>query len=157
MWLNSFVTAADPVSPDDLLFVLLVAVPITLWLLSRVRLGSSPDVGSAEGRDFPLAVQRQIVERSGARCEAFIVSTGVLARVRRCGSRRRLEFDHHLPYASGGPATYENGRHLCRAHNRAKSQKMSPDESSYFTTDGIFLEVSPKVYQRTRLVRPAEG
>jgi hypothetical protein len=67
MWLNSFVTAADPVSPDDLLFVLLVAVPITLWLLSRVRLGSSPDVGSAEGRDFPLAVQRQIVERSGAR------------------------------------------------------------------------------------------
>ena len=41
----------------------------------------------------------------------------------RCGTTRKLEFDHHVEVALGGESTVENVRLLCKAHNLMKAEK----------------------------------
>ena len=71
----------------------------------------------ASPRQIPAAVRRAVWQRDGGRC-TFHSSTG-----RRCPSTRKLEFDHIEPVARGGPATIENLRLRCRAHNQYEAER----------------------------------
>jgi hypothetical protein len=81
--------------------------------------------GLGRGRRYiPPAVRRAVWARDGERC-TFVGRDG-----RRCGERRFLEFDHAHPHADGGPATVENLRLRCRAHNQHTAEfYFGPTES----------------------------
>lgn len=66
---------------------------------------------SAKGRHIPETVKQQAWERDGGQC-AFVAEDGT-----RCTARSWLEFDHEIPYASGGNSKPENIRPYCRPHN----------------------------------------
>jgi 5-methylcytosine-specific restriction endonuclease McrA len=59
----------------------------------------------------PAHVRRSAWLRAGGRCE-WVFESG-----ERCGCTTRLELDHVIPRARGGPSTIDNVRILCRAHN----------------------------------------
>jgi hypothetical protein len=65
---------------------------------------SSPD-------HVPAAVRREVWARDAGRCQWPLASGGT------CGSTRRLELDHVVPLALGGPSTPGNLRVLCQVHN----------------------------------------
>jgi len=69
-------------------------------------------------RYIPAAVRRAVCERDQGQC-SFVAESG-----KRCGARRRLEFDHEVPVARGGLATVENVRLRCRAHNQYAAERM---------------------------------
>jgi hypothetical protein len=56
---------------------------------------------------IPEAVRIEVWRRDGGTC--------------RCGSRRRLEYDHIIPLSKGGSNTARNIELLCEACNRKKS------------------------------------
>lgn len=62
-------------------------------------------------RAVPADVRREVWERDGGRC-TFVSEDG-----RRCDSRWKLELDHVVPAALGGPPTTSNLRLRCRGHN----------------------------------------
>ena len=62
-------------------------------------------------RYVPAHVRRTVWERDGAQC------TFADAQGRRCSERAGLEIHHEHAFALGGPATIENLRLACRAHN----------------------------------------
>jgi 5-methylcytosine-specific restriction endonuclease McrA len=66
---------------------------------------------TASRRHIPAAVKRAVWRRDGGTC-GFVSESG-----RRCGSNRRLEFDHVNPVARGGGSSVDNLRLRCRAHN----------------------------------------
>jgi hypothetical protein len=57
------------------------------------------------------AVVREVYARDEGQC-TFVSANG-----RRCSERGALELHHVIPFGLGGPATVENLRVLCRAHN----------------------------------------
>jgi len=59
----------------------------------------------------PVAVRRTVWERDRGRCQWPLDAGGI------CGSTLRVELDHVIPRARGGPSTAENCRLLCRVHN----------------------------------------
>jgi 5-methylcytosine-specific restriction endonuclease McrA len=64
------------------------------------------------GRDHvPAAVRRAVWKRDQGRCIWPLDSGGI------CGSTRRVELDHIVPRALGGPSTPDNCRLICRVHN----------------------------------------
>jgi 5-methylcytosine-specific restriction endonuclease McrA len=79
----------------------------------RQRVAASPNTRTApRQRDaIPASVRRAVRERDGARCSY------VDARGQRCRETALLELHHEVPFARGGPATAENLRLRCRAHN----------------------------------------
>jgi hypothetical protein len=62
---------------------------------------------SPEATHVPAEVRRTVWERDGWRCQWRMSSGGL------CGSTRRLQLDHVIPRARGGPSTIENLRVLC--------------------------------------------
>jgi hypothetical protein len=71
---------------------------------------------------LPARVKRQVWKRDGGRCQWPLGSGGI------CGSTLRLEFDHVIPRARGGPSTIENTRLLCRFHNQVAARRVYGDE-----------------------------
>jgi hypothetical protein len=69
----------------------------------------------------PAHVRRAVWKRDGGRCQWPIASGGI------CGSTLRLELDHVVPRARGGPSTIENLRLLCRAHNDIAARQVLGD------------------------------
>ncbi len=65
----------------------------------------------AHTRYIPVHVRAAVWERDGGRC-AFVDDRG-----QRCREQGGLELHHRVPFARGGPATLENLRLRCRAHN----------------------------------------
>ena len=61
-------------------------------------------------------MKRAVLERDGGEC-TFVGENG-----HRCGSRKRLEFDHVDPVACGGEATVDGIRLRCRAHNQYEAE-----------------------------------
>jgi len=59
----------------------------------------------------PAAVRRAVWTRDGGKCQWPLSVGGV------CGSTLRVQVDHVIPKALGGPSTVENCRLLCRMHN----------------------------------------
>ncbi len=72
---------------------------------------------STDPRHIPAAVRRAVVARDGGCC-TFESAAG-----HRCGSRKRLEFDHIEPVAKGGASTAENLRLRCRTHNQHAAEQ----------------------------------
>jgi hypothetical protein len=70
---------------------------------------------------IPAAVRRAAFERADGRCE-WRFASGV-----RCGCTTRLQFDHVVPKALGGPPTLENVRVLCAPHNRLAARRVFGD------------------------------
>ncbi|HEX8908978.1 MAG TPA: DUF222 domain-containing protein [Anaeromyxobacteraceae bacterium] len=65
------------------------------------------------GRDpIPAAVRREVWQRDGGQC-AWRSEDG-----HRCGSTWKLEIDHLVPAALGGPSTVGNLRVCCHTHNQ---------------------------------------
>jgi 5-methylcytosine-specific restriction endonuclease McrA len=56
-------------------------------------------------------VRRAVWKRDQGRCIWPLDSGGI------CGSTRRVELDHIVPRALGGPSTADNCRLICRVHN----------------------------------------
>ncbi|HVP15618.1 MAG TPA: hypothetical protein VMS88_08730, partial [Terriglobales bacterium] len=68
-------------------------------------------------RYIPAEVKRAVWERDGGQC-SFVSMNG-----HRCPARTRLEFDHIEEAARGGPASLENVRLRCRAHNQYGAER----------------------------------
>jgi hypothetical protein len=71
---------------------------------------------------IPAAVKREVWTRAAGHCEWRLESG------ERCASTLRLEFDHILPRAHGGPSTIDNLRIACRAHNQLAARQAFGDE-----------------------------
>jgi hypothetical protein len=67
--------------------------------------------GEVSSRAIPVKLKRAIWKRDEGRCQ-FKAGDKI------CGERHGLQLDHITPFALGGPATEENLRLLCGAHNR---------------------------------------
>jgi hypothetical protein len=65
---------------------------------------------------LPAHVRRTVWTRDGGRCQWPTHGGGI------CGSTLRVEVDHVVPRARGGPPTVENCRLLCRAHNQLSAR-----------------------------------
>lgn len=68
-------------------------------------------------RHVPMHVRRAVWERDGGRC-SFTSDDG-----HRCGSTRRLQYDHIVPVARGGESTVDNVRLRCHAHNQYEAER----------------------------------
>jgi 5-methylcytosine-specific restriction endonuclease McrA len=101
--------------------VLLHVLRIQRKQLERRRHGSqkrkSAPVAAGDTRHIPAAVRREVFEREGGTC-AFVGEEG-----RRCGSSDRLEYQHIVPFACGGPSTPENITLFCQPHNLLQAKK----------------------------------
>ena len=71
---------------------------------------------------LPAHVKRAVWKRDGGRCQWPLASGGI------CGSTLRVELDHEVPRARGGPSTVENVRLLCRVHNDLAARRVFGDE-----------------------------
>lgn len=80
-----------------------------------VRTAAKPRLRS---RRIPKAIKVAVWNRDGGRC-AYVADDG-----RRCESQDALEYDHVIPWASGGRSdTAENVRLLCRPHNQRLARR----------------------------------
>ncbi len=70
----------------------------------------------------PAAVKRVVWERDGGKCQWPLDSGGI------CGSTLRLEIDHVVPRARGGPSTIDNCRLACRTHNQLAARQVYGDD-----------------------------
>jgi hypothetical protein len=87
-----------------------VATPDEPAGASKAVAGSS-DRRKTRSRYVRRAVVREVYARDAGRC-TFVSANG-----RRCSERGALELHHVIPFGLGGPATVENLRVVCRAHN----------------------------------------
>ena len=76
---------------------------------------------SADAGHVPAHVRRAVWERDGGKCQWPLASGGI------CGSTVRLELDHVIPRAAGGPSTVENCRILCGRHNDLAARQFFGD------------------------------
>jgi hypothetical protein len=72
---------------------------------------------SARRQPIPVEVRRQVWARDEGQC-AWVGPDG-----HRCGSRWRLEVDHLVAAALGGPSTLPNLRLACARHNRLHAEE----------------------------------
>jgi hypothetical protein len=95
--------------------VSLTATPPQPETLAPVRAADADVVPlprtAASSRYVPRAVLRAIYARDAGQC-SYVSADG-----RRCCARGFLEVHHHLAFALGGAASFENLRLVCRAHN----------------------------------------
>jgi 5-methylcytosine-specific restriction endonuclease McrA len=91
-------------------------------VLERKRHGSPKSVSAPAAcdtskRHIPAAVRREVFEREGGSC-AYVGEEG-----RRCGSTVRLEYQHIVPFACGGPSSAANLTLFCKPHNLLQAKK----------------------------------
>ena len=79
----------------------------------RPRLAEATDPAS---RHVPAQVRRAVSGRDGDRC-AFVGSEG------RCTETAGLQYHHRIPFADGGPTTFENLELRCPAHNSYEAER----------------------------------
>ncbi len=87
-------------------------------LVSKPRREPPP----AKPDHVPAHVKRAVWKRDGGRCQWPVDGGGV------CGSNHKVELDHVIPRARGGPPTIENTRLLCRVHNEYAARQVYGDE-----------------------------
>ncbi len=73
---------------------------------------ASESKSAAPTRYVSTATKQTLHQRAGSRCEFVDPVTN-----RRCEGRRRLEIDHLVPFALGGPTVIENLALHCKTHN----------------------------------------
>jgi hypothetical protein len=77
---------------------------------------------AANAQTITAAARREVWRRSQGACEWPLAAGGV------CGSTRRLELDHVVPRALGGPSTADNLRAVCAIHNDLAARQVFGDE-----------------------------
>jgi hypothetical protein len=77
---------------------------------------------SSKPDHIPAHVKRAVWTRDGGRCQWPVASGGI------CGSTHRVELDHEIPRARGGPSTIENVRLLCKLHNDVAARRVFGDD-----------------------------
>jgi 5-methylcytosine-specific restriction endonuclease McrA len=84
---------------------------------------NTPDAATAAHASgaIPAHVKREVFQRADGRCEWKLASGA------RCGSTTRLEYDHVVPRALGGPSTIDNLRLCCRSHNDLAARQVFGD------------------------------
>ncbi len=80
------------------------------------------DAPPAKSDHVPAHVKRAVWVRDGGRCQWPVDGGGI------CGSTLRVELDHVVPRARGGPSTVDNGRLLCAVHNQYVARRAFGDE-----------------------------
>ncbi len=80
------------------------------------------DEPPAKSDHVPAHVKRAVWIRDGGRCQWPVEGGGI------CGSTLRVELDHVVPRARGGPSTVDNGRLLCAVHNQYVARSAFGDE-----------------------------
>jgi hypothetical protein len=70
----------------------------------------------------PAAVRREVWSRDEGKCTWPLDSGGI------CGSTLRLEIDHVVPRARGGPSTIDNCRLTCAMHNQLAARQVYGDD-----------------------------
>ncbi len=92
---------------------------------SRTRKNPQPKERAADEKPrpaprepIPAAVRREVWKRDGGQC-AWRSEDG-----HRCGSTWKLELDHIVPAALGGPSTVDNLRLCCRTHNQLHADQV---------------------------------
>jgi len=68
------------------------------------------------------AVRRALWSRDEGKCQRPLDSGGI------CGSTLRLEIDHVVPRARGGPSTIDNCRLTCAFHNHLAARQVYGDK-----------------------------
>ena len=99
----------------DLPAVLDRVLDLAIGQLEKKKLGASSKPSkksSSSPRYIPASTRHAVWQRDGGQC-TFVSESG-----HRCTERKLLELDHAIPVARGGPATVENIRLRCRAHNQ---------------------------------------
>ncbi len=95
-------------------------------LVAKPRAAEPPRHGTlprSRGSDrIPASVKRAVWIRDQGRCQYSLESGGI------CGSTHRLQFDHVVPWACGGPTTVENIRLACDRHNDLAARLVFGDE-----------------------------
>jgi hypothetical protein len=74
--------------------------------------------GATGRRPIPAEVRRTVRERDGGQC-TYVSDAG-----HRCTARTQIEYDHVQPVARGVPATVDNLRLRCRAHNQLEAERV---------------------------------
>jgi len=113
---------AQDTTGNDLSSVLEAALLLYASHLRKRKCGATtrPQLRShatTSARHVPARVRRQVWQRDAGRC-TFTSDDG-----HRCGSTRRLEYDHVVPVARGGESTVGNLRLRCRAHNQYEAER----------------------------------
>jgi hypothetical protein len=91
----------------------------------------------------PAHVRRAAFQRAGGKCE-WRFDSG-----ERCSSTTRLQYDHVVPRAHGGPSTVGNIRVLCAGHNRLAARRVFGDEvMDRYRRDPSRLETSAVEFHR---------
>jgi hypothetical protein len=75
------------------------------------------DTAASSSRYIPAVVRRMSHASDDGRCR-YVSPEG-----RRCGSDRRLEFHHVVPWARAGDRSPDNIRLMCRTHNAYLAKK----------------------------------
>jgi HNH endonuclease len=75
------------------------------------------DTAASPSRYLPAPIRRTSHASDDGRCR-FVAAGG-----RRCGSNRRVEFHHVVPWARGGDRSPGNIRLMCRIHNLYLAEK----------------------------------
>jgi HNH endonuclease len=78
---------------------------------------ANTDTAASPSRYLPALVRRTSHASDDGRC-GYVSSHG-----RRCGSYRRVEFHHVVPWARGGDRSPDNIRLMCRTHNAYLAEK----------------------------------
>jgi len=81
------------------------------------------------------AVRREVWSRDEGKCTWPLDSGGI------CGSTLRLEIDHVVPRARGGPSTVDNSRLTCKFHNQLAARHVYGDDWMDRFTDGSIMTV----------------
>jgi hypothetical protein len=81
----------------------------------------APPHGPCRPEHIPADVKRAVWTRDQGCCQWPLASGGI------CGSTRRVEFDHVVPLARGGPSTTSNLRLLCSRHNQHAAREVFGD------------------------------
>ncbi len=76
----------------------------------------------AKSDRVPAHVKRAVWTRDGGRCQWKLDSGGI------CGSTLRVQFDHIVPRARGGPSTVDGVRLLCAVHNDLAARRAFGDD-----------------------------
>jgi len=79
---------------------------------------SGPAKPSDRPRHIPAEVRRQVWARDEGKCQYELASGQI------CGSTHRVELDHIVPVARGGPSTVDNLRVVCGGHNRLAAREL---------------------------------
>jgi len=90
---------------------------------AHTRRGESVGVPiSTHSRYIPQNLKDRIWRRDNGMCQANWIIDPKLDKNSQeiCGTNKKLEYDHIIPYSKNGPTSYSNLQLLCKYHNRKK-------------------------------------